>query len=421
MTKGSGTAAFLGSMTAMAVDPVMVATMGIGAPAAALKGAYTAGQAALRLGVAEAVAGGIGEAIVQVPVYNYKQQLGRDYDAGDVVGAIGASMAFSGVIGAGIGGMVGAFRQYTRAKGPDGKPVLNDKESLEINQLADDLDMNPDRLSPAKFRQEVATLVRMTPDELQNASVYGATATRREMAGKLLEARDTVKKAPSQEVHRRVVEPEYKQPEAPTGPGRTTGRVTKASDPEYVPSLQRALDDIMLELGEVQKKLAKKAPRRKTKDLRAKEKELETTRAKLEKRIEDAPEPEKGEIDVPATLAKQEAEEARVDLLEELDQKWLEKQYQEDLLKADMEWARALQRNYETQARGEINPIPEKSPRQEAEARGETQAPVTDRTAAAMLARGPQHESTKDLYKDLADQQREIDSLKAARACLNGN
>jgi len=110
--RGNGFAQFLGSMGGYMLDPINVATMGIGV-GTAYKGMSTLSQA-LMTGRNTAAIALASESAIQPLVYKHKHDINSPYEFNDALMAIGTTAIGAGLLGGAMGGISGYFRNLSK-------------------------------------------------------------------------------------------------------------------------------------------------------------------------------------------------------------------------------------------------------------------------------------------------------------------
>lgn len=138
LAEGSGMAQFLGMGTAYMLDPINIATMGIGTLPAAAKGLTAMATARIAAGRTAALTAA-SEAAIQPFVYSYKQDIESPYSAQNALVAI----TTAAIGGAAIGGVTGGIAGYLRrAKASTGEQVADTPNITRQN--AENVAANPD-------------------------------------------------------------------------------------------------------------------------------------------------------------------------------------------------------------------------------------------------------------------------------------
>lgn len=138
LAEGPGMAQFLGMGTAYMLDPINIATMGVGTLPAAAKGLTAMATARI---TAARTAGllAASETAIQPFVYSYKQDIESPYSARNALAAIATAAAGGAAIGGVTGGIAGFLRRAKTSVGEDvaGTPNIT-------RQNAEDLAADPD-------------------------------------------------------------------------------------------------------------------------------------------------------------------------------------------------------------------------------------------------------------------------------------
>jgi len=130
--RGSGMAQFLGMATGYMLDPVNVATMGVGSTVAAAKATTTIGRA-LYGGRDAALIGSATELAIQPLVYEHKSDIESPYSGQDAIEAMLGAGVGGAALGAFTGGLSG-FVKNIRAEAekiPETGDIKQAKESLD--------------------------------------------------------------------------------------------------------------------------------------------------------------------------------------------------------------------------------------------------------------------------------------------------
>jgi len=129
--RGNGFAQFLGSMGGYMLDPINVATMGIGV-GTAYKGMSTLSQA-LMTGRNTAAIALASESAIQPLVYKHKHDINSPYEFNNALMAIGTTAIGAGLLGGAMGGISGYFRNLSKnASEFVGPPKPTDKIDAEV-------------------------------------------------------------------------------------------------------------------------------------------------------------------------------------------------------------------------------------------------------------------------------------------------
>ena len=129
--RGNGFAQFLGSMGGYMLDPINVATMGIGV-GTAYKGMSTLSQALMTSRNTAAIAF-LSESAIQPLVYKHKHDINSPYEFNDALMAVGTTTIGAGLLGGAMGGISGYFRSLSKnASEFVGPPKPTDKIDAEV-------------------------------------------------------------------------------------------------------------------------------------------------------------------------------------------------------------------------------------------------------------------------------------------------
>ena len=128
--RGNGIAQFIGSMGGYMLDPINVATMGVGV-GTAYKGMSTLSRA-LMTGRNTAAIAVASESAIQPLVYKHKHDIGSPYEFNDALMAIGTTAIGAGLLGGAMGGVAGYFTRLSEdaSKFVSFKPI--DKVDVEV-------------------------------------------------------------------------------------------------------------------------------------------------------------------------------------------------------------------------------------------------------------------------------------------------
>lgn len=137
--RGSGTAQFLGAMSAYMLDPISIATLPISTAGVTARGLQGIGQTAIRAGAIE----GIAEAGIQSFVYRNKQDIESPYDWKDALSSI-ATAATGAALLSGAGKGIADFLQGAKVKAQS-LPASDDIEMAteSIDRMLETLKDNP--------------------------------------------------------------------------------------------------------------------------------------------------------------------------------------------------------------------------------------------------------------------------------------
>lgn len=108
--RGNGMAQFLGAATGYMLDPVNIATMGVGTGVSAAKSVGVAGRALITARNTAAI-GAATELAIQPMVYEHKADINSPYSEQDAIQAILTATIAGGFLGAAEGGMIGYLKK----------------------------------------------------------------------------------------------------------------------------------------------------------------------------------------------------------------------------------------------------------------------------------------------------------------------
>lgn len=362
--------AFGGAMLGAFSDPVQATTMLLGTPAAAIRGLTAAQKIGAVVGI-EAGIGLVSEAGVQYgAVKPYKEELGRDYTHQDAWTAIALSAAFSGgfagvVTAAGVG-LAKALRASTK------DPSLDIEETLveDLEQLANELDNNPKRITEEQFKEQLRFVARMTNDELEAAATRPGRIG--EIAERLIKARASVE----ERLKNGELLPDEVPPLLKTVERRLSLDEQKARDlarqnavlPEYLEKLKRQLEELDVEEPRLKEILRNPYGKQQAELTRARNKleGMPSRRNELETKINEAEQAEAAKAQGDTVTETREVpvwSKAAQQRLAEFERA----AYEDDLIRSDLDWLREETGRIREEVRGrEADPDP-KSRREQVE------------------------------------------------------
>ena len=409
-SRGGYAAQFAGDVVSMGADPLLAGSMFIAAPAAALRGAVTAGQAALRLAGAEAAIGMATEIPIQWAVSSYKESLGREYGAEQIATSILAAGLFGGVVGGAAGGLSHYLRNLKNVEGQPPEVV----QALETQAKV--YDKNPMRPSRKQVQDKVVELSRASSVELRlrldahKAGEIEMDPLEVTVAEGLINSRAEVKRREAAGFEAEEV-PEVLREIAPErSPEAFDNRVS----PEYREQLNVRLDKTEAEIEALTKELSrvKGRDKKRKKKITQRIEGLEANRTDLVARLKEQEELDvaatpRTEVDNTATYNAREKERQRVAALNKADQAFIDEEYNRAVADADVRYLRKMQDEFN---RLETNKeIPTQSKRASEAEEGSADA---DKIILEEANRNPSSE--------LRAIQEKIDALEVARGCLNG-
>ena len=406
-------------------DPVMASTVVLGAPAALLARASTTIGKVATLAATEAVIGGATEAALQYGVVlPYKQELGREYGRGDVFEAIAMSAAFGFGLG-GVAGGVGGIAGYLKRN----ESVLDD----EVLELVPEITSNPQRLDYPEFKREALTVIRMDADTLRAVSQQKGRIG--ELATSLIKARAKVEK----QVSAGKLEPNKVPPVLRSRPlSEKAAKMAEEQgqlrvDPEYRERLESRSEAIESDIAAIKQEIrVAKWRGEETPETKAKLEEKITGKLAekngVDQKIQEAKEaeaalnsPEAREVEVEwATAVAQKAEDVRVKRLKEADERYIQRMYEDDLIRTDMDWLRRMQSEMEELYIGKPDAAPAKTPRELREiAQAEVEVPDNVKQQGVIAkAEASNNPYVKDILLDTQRIDGNIQRLKNAESCL---
>lgn len=172
--RGNGFAQFLGSMGGYMLDPINVATMGIGV-GTAYKGMSTLSQA-LMTGRNTAAIALASESAIQPLVYKHKHDINSPYEFNDALMAIGTTAIGAGLLGGAMGGISGYFRNLSKnASEFVGPPKPTDKVDAEVRLTPEQESINIlDRMGTQLAEQKAVLPPRIEDKILQEYDNFQA-------------------------------------------------------------------------------------------------------------------------------------------------------------------------------------------------------------------------------------------------------
>ena len=421
LARGSLGGGFLGAATSGVLDPVSIVTLGLGAPAAAWRGASGVLNASMRVAAAEAGINLGVEAVAQIPIAQYQEAMGRDYGMREIATALAGAALF----GAGIGSITGAV-----SKGIDNVRVRKQAEVDKLKALIEDLEAEA-RRGPSVTREMVTERVvaasRMTTQELEArlGALYRAAnkgpldlndTLELSVVKEIVNNRRRIKRRAAQGYSVEDVPTIYRDVEPIEGP-RVRGEVLRASDPEYggvVNSQRRGVEAEIRELRAkataAAAKIDKAKNKRAAKPFIREKAELDKKIGELEQKLEELPRAQ--EVDVEATERAIQAEEQTARILNEADQRTIDRIYRESLAEADIAAMARLQERWQKLA---TEPTIDRA---DIEAHVAAQEKATRSVTDEEFVERMVNDGVPDA--DLEATTKTLNELKAARGCFNG-
>ena len=162
--RGNGIAQFIGSMGGYMLDPINVATMGIGV-GTAYKGMSTLSRA-LMTGRNTAAIAVASESAIQPLVYKHKHDIGSPYEFNDALMAIGTTAIGAGLLGGAMGGVAGYFTRLSEdaSKFVSFKPI--DKVDVEVKLTPEQESINVLQKMGAQLVEQKAELPPRIEDDI---------------------------------------------------------------------------------------------------------------------------------------------------------------------------------------------------------------------------------------------------------------
>ena len=162
--RGNGIAQFIGSMGGYMLDPINVATMGIGV-GTAYKGMSTLSRA-LMTGRNTAAIAVASESAIQPLVYKHKHDIGSPYEFSDALMAIGTTAIGAGILGGAMGGIAGYFTRLSEdaSKFVSFKPI--DKVDVEVKLTPEQESINVLQRMGAQLVEQKAELPPRIEDKI---------------------------------------------------------------------------------------------------------------------------------------------------------------------------------------------------------------------------------------------------------------
>ena len=172
--RGNGFAQFLGSMGGYMLDPINVATMGIGV-GTAYKGMSTLSQALMTSRNTAAIAF-LSESAIQPLVYKHKHDINSPYEFNDALMAVGTTTIGAGLLGGAVGGISGYFRNLSKnASEFVGPPKPTDKIDGDVRLTPEQESINIlDRMGTQLAEQKAALPPRIEDKILQEYDNFQA-------------------------------------------------------------------------------------------------------------------------------------------------------------------------------------------------------------------------------------------------------
>ena len=162
--RGNGIAQFIGSMGGYMLDPINVATMGVGV-GTAYKGMSTLSRA-LMTGRNTAAIAVASESAIQPLVYKHKHDIGSPYEFNDALMAIGTTAIGAGLLGGAMGGVAGYFTRLSEdaSKFVSFKPI--DKVDVEVKLTPEQESINVLQRMGAQLVEQKAELPPRIEDDI---------------------------------------------------------------------------------------------------------------------------------------------------------------------------------------------------------------------------------------------------------------
>ena len=162
--RGNGIAQFIGSMGGYMLDPINVATMGVGV-GTAYKGMSTLSRA-LMTGRNTAAIAVASESAIQPLVYKHKHDIGSPYEFNDALMAIGTTAIGAGLLGGAMGGIAGYFTRLSEdaSKFVSFNPI--DKVDVEVKLTPEQESINVLQRMGAQLVEQKAELPPRIEDDI---------------------------------------------------------------------------------------------------------------------------------------------------------------------------------------------------------------------------------------------------------------
>ena len=162
--RGNGIAQFIGSMGGYMLDPINVATMGVGV-GTAYKGMSTLSRA-LMTGRNTAAIAVASESAIQPLVYKHKHDIGSPYEFNDALMAIGTTAIGAGLLGGAMGGIASYFTRLSEdaSKFVSFKPI--DKVDVEVKLTPEQESINVLQRMGAQLVEQKAELPPRIEDDI---------------------------------------------------------------------------------------------------------------------------------------------------------------------------------------------------------------------------------------------------------------
>ena len=164
--RGNGIAQFIGSMGGYMLDPINVATMGIGV-GTAYKGMSTLSRA-LMTGRNTAAIAVASESAIQPLVYKHKHDIGSPYEFNDALMAIGTTAIGAGLLGGAMGGVAGYFTRLSEdaSKFVSFKPIDKVDGLVKPTTKADEDKIFDEIMAQSQRNVDLSDeIARLTPEQ----------------------------------------------------------------------------------------------------------------------------------------------------------------------------------------------------------------------------------------------------------------
>ena len=316
-----------------------------------------------------------------------------------------------------VGGIAGKLLTDAK-KLPETAP-----ERIDAELMIEEMQANPQRLDYEGFKKEALRIIRMAPEDLARAA--DGTGRTGEMARHLIAERAKVQRA----VDRGELKPNEVAPvlrEQPVSQAELAAR-DAAIDRQVMPEYRAKLEARLVAAEELIPALEKQLRNVRGRDVEAKtaiKNRIEGKKDEIEGIKKQIAEADKAEAALKqgdtrtveyewATKAAQKAEEDRIAALKAADERYLQRRYQDDLIRTDMAWLRREQKLAEERVIGKKSDLPTESPRELAP--DVPEPPVQARVEAV---RAVTHPAARGLGEELDETTAGLEALKRAEGCL---
>jgi len=162
--RGNGLAQFIGSMGGYMLDPINLATMGIGV-GTAYKGMSTLSRA-LQTGRNTAAIAVASESAIQPLVYKHKHDINSPYEFEDALMAIGTTAIGAGLLGGAMGGLSGYFSKLSKNSTEFVTTKSLDKFDISVKLTSEEESINILNKMGAQLAEQKAALPARIEDDI---------------------------------------------------------------------------------------------------------------------------------------------------------------------------------------------------------------------------------------------------------------